>query len=1049
MELNPERPPNDVEMRELDEDDVQDDDEDEDPVGCVTCGEDFPTMQAYVVHACASSSDLANRGRASHELREEDPMDLGVGGEGTNSSDHGESFASLPTNSHDAESFIGKIVYNPDGSAYVIEGGDSDDADLDLLDVPKLEGAIVDRHGAGRMASPAPPIPQIASAVFVPRPSSAWCRAINNVYPDSCGAQPDGAPTMHSFRVYNVRSPPGGLEGGGGRNDVESEQKPRLPAKPILMCFICKLSFGLPLSFVSHARDEHALELNEEERTILARPKASAILQGVGKEKTPLMSFLEPLHSPSSSQPGPASGSSALTPVSFFQPSRASTPTPKAASAATKVKYMYTSPRVSQDVARGPSSGNQEPASEDASSKPTSEPWLPWASESSGKSLRDDEQKGVERDEARPHSMSLDSFGSRRGGGGGGRDGGEGGPVTTIPYHPSPAAVTSDNGNVSVKLEPSLTPSFSAPQDLSPQDYVPSASTPVSLFSASQLSLLAGGTCDEHPLGRVQGTECPKCDMVLGSSQSLGGHMTMMHSRNSCKTLKCPKCNWHYKYQETLEIHMKEKHPDNDAQCMYCLTNQAHPRLARGETYSCGYKPYRCNACNYSTTTKGNLSIHMQSDKHMNNVQELANGGSDMSVNQAPNHSQGQPKGPYSAAAAAAAAAVAGEDPLKKLKPKQSWRCDVCNYETLVARNLRIHMTSEKHTHNMMVLQQNMKHMQRDMQLQMGQLMLMGQQDPIFSLPPGGLAPSLYPPYEQSLMVGGGPPLYDLAISLGRAENGAVGDECGPGSEASDASLLFQCTVCELHATDSLDSLHQHLNLDRTKQRESENISVQGGTYTCHMCQYKTGLKANFQLHCKTDKHLQKLQMTNHIREGGPANEWRLTYLGASNPAQVRCNACGFYTSSVHKLQLHATQLSHENNAHVFRLLQMALARLQSSSATPVSRYYYRCVLCACNTRTKQAMVRHAMSMKHLQQAQTKQLTLDPRDVYVAVLLREGDSVVFDESGKSRQPSLLASLAPPTYGLPSHRPTGSGCWNRAVLCTCCPEVVDRKFKSNY
>lgn len=34
-------------------------------------------------------------------------------------------------------------------------------------------------------------------------------------------------------------------------------------------------------------------------------------------------------------------------------------------------------------------------------------------------------------------------------------------------------------------------------------------------------------------------------------------------------------------------------------------------------------------------------------------------------------------------------------------KPKASFRCGVCSYETSVARNLRIHWTSEKHTHNM------------------------------------------------------------------------------------------------------------------------------------------------------------------------------------------------------------------------------------------------------------------------------------------------------------------------------------------------------------
>lgn len=89
---------------------------------------------------------------------------------------------------------------------------------------------------------------------------------------------------------------------------------------------------------------------------------------------------------------------------------------------------------------------------------------------------------------------------------------------------------------------------------------------------------------------------------------------------------------------------MREKHPDGESACGYCLAGKkikkvskffnfnlnnnlgaAHPRLARGESYTCGYKPYRCEICNYSTTTKGNLSIHMQSDKHLNNVQELNN----------------------------------------------------------------------------------------------------------------------------------------------------------------------------------------------------------------------------------------------------------------------------------------------------------------------------------------------------------------------------------------------------------------------------------------
>lgn len=82
---------------------------------------------------------------------------------------------------------------------------------------------------------------------------------------------------------------------------------------------------------------------------------------------------------------------------------------------------------------------------------------------------------------------------------------------------------------------------------------------------------------------------------------------------------------------------MKEKHQmltngdgnlnsidENEKTCSYCLTNSVHPRLSRGEQYPCGFKPYRCDLCLYSTTTKGNLAIHMQSDKHMNNSKDFS-----------------------------------------------------------------------------------------------------------------------------------------------------------------------------------------------------------------------------------------------------------------------------------------------------------------------------------------------------------------------------------------------------------------------------------------
>jgi hypothetical protein len=64
--------------------------------------------------------------------------------------------------------------------------------------------------------------------------------------------------------------------------------------KPILMCFICKLSFGHAKLFSSHASSEHKLTLNDTERSLLCRECSSAIIQK-NAEDVSQISFLEPL----------------------------------------------------------------------------------------------------------------------------------------------------------------------------------------------------------------------------------------------------------------------------------------------------------------------------------------------------------------------------------------------------------------------------------------------------------------------------------------------------------------------------------------------------------------------------------------------------------------------------------------------------------------------------------------------------------------------------------------------------------------------------------
>ena len=260
-------------------------------------------------------------------------------------------------------------------------------------------------------------------------------------------------------------------------------------------------------------------------------------------------------------------------------------------------------------------------------------------------------------------------------------------------------------------------------------------------------------------------------------------------------------------------------------------------------------------------------------------------------------------------------------------------------------------------------------------------------------------------PYDQSMLLAGIQAGYgDVPVDL-RKENGGMGVSFDP--QMPDSSHMFQCCVCNLHSTDSLESLHNHIQLDRTKLREQENIHVSQGTYMCNLCQYKTQLKANFQLHCKTDKHLQRLQLVNHIKEGGPSNEWRLKYLNVSNPVQVRCNSCDYYTNSIHKLQIHTGNPRHENNAQLFCHLQRGEKMLN-----PSAKKYYYCSLCKFSTRAKLNLIQHVRSMKHMHNEGLKQIQMteqniseiDPGEIFMVREYTEEEeaTIKFDEEGKSQ-----------------------------------------------
>lgn len=516
-------------------------------------------------------------------------------------------------------------------------------------------------------------------------------------------------------------------------------------------------------------------------------------------------------------------------------------------------------------------------------------------------------------------------------------------------------------------------------------------------------------TCEDHGQGRTPGADCIKCNMVHSLSPSLINHLTLTHSRNSCKTLKCPKCNWHYKYQETLEIHMKEKHPDSDTECSFCVGNQVHPRLARGETYSCGYKPYRCEICNYSTTTKGNLSIHMQSDKHINNVQDLTAGSVDMKIQSQQSPVSQQPALSSAGSNQNASSSSLDEALPKTLKTKLSFRCDVCSYETSVARNLRIHMTSEKHTHNLIIMSQTANHIHQDLALphlsHVNQLLSVNQQEQAARLAAFSLSSALLS-YEQTAMFMS--TAYSPSLSRFETDKSMKENEDDPfhyPKENKDTTKMFQCCICNKYNSDSMNNIHNHIQYDRTKSGNSDaHICFTSGVYTCSLCCYKTNLKANFQLHCKTDKHLHKLQMVNHIMEGGPGNEWKLTR--PNSPIQVCCNACSFYASSPQKMQLHLSTVQHESCAQLFRHLQMLDLRFPSPDSRKTR--YYHCSLCSANVPTKSRLIMHSMTPRHLQKEQSFfQNRVSFYDVYFLKEVSDGESVQFDDAG---QPFLIPFL---------------------------------------
>lgn len=130
---------------------------------------------------------------------------------------------------------------------------------------------------------------------------------------------------------------------------------------------------------------------------------------------------------------------------------------------------------------------------------------------------------------------------------------------------------------------------------------------------------------------------------------------------------------------------------------------------------------------------------------------------------------------------------------------------------------------------------------------------------------------------------------------------------------------VFQCLVCSCFSSDSLESVEQHLNAPRSLP-QSEWCSLIAGGCHCRLCGYTTPLRANFSLHCQTDRHRTRYQLAAHLQEGGDRGQEGAALIAKGNPVQLRCNLCDYVSSSLEKLRLHSLSSHHEASVRVYRV---------------------------------------------------------------------------------------------------------------------------------
>ncbi|KAL9696070.1 hypothetical protein quinque_015355 [Culex quinquefasciatus] len=802
-------------------------------------------------------------------------------------------------------------------------------------------------------------------------------------------------PRTHSFRIVSFSKEGGttaGSSSNGGDSGSTTSSPPPPPAldpnstagseqqsspqnltttttgglKPILMCFSCKLSFGTCRSFIAHAKMEHSLVLNDYERMLLEKNYSSAIIQTATEKQFYFLVPFEEKSSANSANNGSNSGSVSSN-VSIKEEERF-----KGSSSSSGSNGAQLSPQQQQMQQLPPQSvvpaPEKSPNAFDAASFPKLTPssmlydmdnklQASWklAAEKYSNAMNEAAAMAAAQQEQEKNAAAAAAAAAS-------------GKLLTDFLTQQKMFSAAENlyskQNKFLELMNSTNPLAAVGNDsqMAAKKYnamdLYKQLMAANNFRPEPLDLkeeLKGGGIDQQqpqqqPQISVKKLETdPSAAAAFRNANSFAPNIS---TRNSCKTLKCPQCNWHYKYQETLEIHMREKHPDGETACSYCLAGQQHPRLARGESYTCGYKPYRCDICNYSTTTKGNLSIHMQSDKHLNNMQDLNGmmgkgnpGFLNLATLQATEAKVNTSRNQYMQATSPMSLSTKigqvqqqqqqqqqqVQQPLQQAKEspgsydqqaggKSFLKCDICNYGTNSPRNLRIHMTSEKHISNLNSLQssyaqlKNLQSMPDNLDylsaLSLNALKAQ-EQDPSLnrvedysanslkslSIPSSPFAP--IDPTTASTANSGAPT--PESLFLNNPSPFSAGSEPDRSNAADfhqhlhaqqqahhhqldedknplhfeppirvslDPTCYYTCLICTDFDTNNLEELKKHVIKDRlTSNIAMDSIVISAATGECMLCSFRSS-SADLERHLKTETHLKRLDLMIHLLEG-------------------------------------------------------------------------------------------------------------------------------------------------------------------------------------